>query len=251
MRNRHCSAAAFQQTKTGSPPRLLDRSASRTRKISRVTRKIRLRTKRVTQGRRTPDCPAMDCFLLSATSKLGQAANGISRSRLMPKAHIRRAVLLIDDEPLIRWAVSEALSQAGHEVVTASDGKQGLRAVASAPLPFDVIFLDLRLPDSDDLRTLIAIRARTPRSAVVLVTASHPPEVVSEAYRLGVSRVLDKPFDIVDVLKIVGASPAVSNTKGDFHGSTCRRRVPVSVSLDPSRDANATRAVGIRDLSAV
>jgi hypothetical protein len=75
--------------------------------------------------------------------------------------------------------------------------------------------------------------------------------VVREAYRLGVSQVLDKPFDVADVLKIVAASPVVSNMKGDSHGSTRRHRVPVSVSLDPTGVGNATRAVDIRDLSAV
>jgi CheY-like chemotaxis protein len=67
----------------------------------------------------------------------------------MPKEFTPRAVLVIDGEPLIQWAVSEALSQAGYEVVTESDGDGGIRVVATtAPRPFDVIFLDFRLPDA-------------------------------------------------------------------------------------------------------
>ncbi len=169
----------------------------------------------------------------------------------MPKEFTPRAVLVIDDEPLIRWAVSEGLSQAGHEVVTASDGDGGLRAVATAQRPFDVIFLDFWLPDSNDLLLLTAIRTWAPRSAVVLMTASHTPDVVTEAYRLGVYRVLNKPFDIADVQNIVVAASTVSrNMRGDFHGSTRRHRVSVSVSMDPTWDGNATGTVDIRDLSA-
>lgn len=123
----------------------------------------------------------------------------------MPEEFTPRAVLVIEDEPLIQWAVSEALSQAGHEVATASDGAGGARAVATAPRPFDVIFLDFRLPDSNDLLLLTAIRTWAPRSAVVLMTGSHMPDVVTEAYQLGAYRVLNKPFDLADVQNIVAA----------------------------------------------
>lgn len=138
-----------------------------------------------------PDSPRMDCFLLIARPNIGSDSEiGISSFRPMPKEFTPQAVLVIDDEPLIRWAISEGLSQAGHEVVTASDGDGGLRAVATAQRPFDVVFLDLRLPDSNDLLLLTAIRTWAPRSAVVLMTASDKPDVVTEAHRLGVYRVL-------------------------------------------------------------
>lgn len=112
-------------------------------------------------------------------------------------------VLVMEDEPLIRWALVETLSDAGHIAVEAPDGAQGLRAVATTPRPFDVIFLDFRLPDSNDLALLAAIRTSAPRSAVVLMTASGTPEILAEAHQLGVYRVLNKPFDLVDVHNIV------------------------------------------------
>jgi DNA-binding NtrC family response regulator len=115
-------------------------------------------------------------------------------------------VLVIDDEPLIRWTLSETLCYAGHAVVEAPDGASGLRAVMTTEPPFDVIFLDLRLPDSNDLTLLTAIRTWAPRSAVVLMTASGEPEVVANAYRFGVYRVLDKPFDIAEVQSLVSCS---------------------------------------------
>jgi DNA-binding NtrC family response regulator len=123
----------------------------------------------------------------------------------MSKEFTSLAALVIDDEPLIRWALSEALAEAGHAVLSAPDGAGGLLAVMTAPQAFDFVFLDFRLPDSDDFTLLTAIRTWAPQSAVVLMTASGTPEMVAEAYRLGVYRVLKKPFDLAEVHNVVAA----------------------------------------------
>ena len=132
----------------------------------------------------------------------------------MSKEFTPLAVLVLDDEPLIRWALSDTLSQAGHAVVAAPDGAGGLRAVVTAPQAFDVVFLDSRLPDSNDFTLLTAIGTWAPWSAVVLMTASGTPEMVAEVYRLGVYRVLNKPFDLVEVHNVVAAVSAASRTLG-------------------------------------
>jgi DNA-binding NtrC family response regulator len=167
----------------------------------------------------------------------------------MSKEFTSLAVLVIDDEPLIRCALSEALSEAGHAVVDAPDGAAGLRAVMTAPQAFDVVFLDLRLPDSNHFTLLTAIRTWASRSAVMLMTASGTPEMVAEAYRLGVFRVLNKPFDLVEVHDVVAAVSAASRTLGgNFHGSTRHQRVPVSVSMDLNRLRNEAGTVDLRGL---
>ena len=161
-------------------------------------------------------------------------------------------ILVIDDESLIRWALSEALSDAGHAVVEASDAAGGLRAVMAAEHPFDVIFLDFRLPDSDDFTLLTAIRTRAPGSAVVLMTASGTPEMFSEAYRLGVAQVLTKPFDLVDVHTVVAAVSVAARTFGGTgHGSSCHHCVSVSVPMDLNRLGTEARAVDLCGLPAL
>lgn len=168
----------------------------------------------------------------------------------MGKQFRPRAVLVIDGEPLIQWALSAALSRAGHVVVTASDGDGGLRALAAANRPFDVIFVDCRRQDSTENCLLIAIRKSAPRSVVVLMTASHAPDDVSDACRRGVQQVLCKPFDIADVQNIVAAASVSGKVRGDIHGSTRRRDVSVSVSMDSAWDGNETGRVDVRHLSA-
>jgi two-component system response regulator HydG len=111
-------------------------------------------------------------------------------------------VLVVDDEALIRWSLSETLSDAGHAVEEAGDGAAALRALDEHG-PFDVVVLDYRLPDSNDLNLLASIRRLAPRAAVVMMTAYGTPEVTSGALALGAYRVVPKPFEIRDLAALV------------------------------------------------
>jgi DNA-binding NtrC family response regulator len=72
--------------------------------------------------------------------------------------------------------------------------------------PIDVVLLDYRLPDSNDLHLLEDIRRRLPRTAVILMTAFGTPELVQRALDLGAYRVLSKPFDMHDVEGLITAA---------------------------------------------
>jgi DNA-binding NtrC family response regulator len=109
-------------------------------------------------------------------------------------------VLLVEDENLVRWSVAQTLTDAGHAVIEAPDAATALRTVDQASEPFDVVVLDFRLPDSDDLSLVKRIRQEMPASAIVMMTAFGTPQMTEEAGALGVYDVVPKPFD-VDVLK--------------------------------------------------
>jgi len=121
----------------------------------------------------------------------------------MAQEHAPLRVLVVDDEALIRWAVAQTLTQAGHEVAEAHDAKSALAAVSEASQPFDVVLLDLRLPDCADLTLLSGIRQQWPESAVVMMTAYATSEIAAEAWKLGVYDVLVKPFDVNGCERIV------------------------------------------------
>jgi len=104
-------------------------------------------------------------------------------------------VLVVDDEPLIRWAMAETLVNAGYTVNLARSAWEALEQLRTGEQP-DVILLDLRLPDSYDLQLLETIRERSPASAVIMATAFGTPEVARGAAALGAADVLDKPFDM-------------------------------------------------------
>jgi DNA-binding NtrC family response regulator len=109
------------------------------------------------------------------------------------KSHYAR-VLVVDDEPLIRWSLAEALTRAGYQVVEAQDRKSTLEVIAEQVI--DLVFLDLRLPDSDDLTLLHQLRLRSPDAAIILMTAHGTAEVCEQAERDGARCVVGKPFDI-------------------------------------------------------
>ena len=110
--------------------------------------------------------------------------------------------MIVDDESLIRWSMAETLANAGYEVSEAGDAKETLRRLSAAPAP-DVILLDYRLPDSDDLRLLETIRQVVPSASVIMMTAYSTAEMVSNAIKLGVFRVLSKPVEMDDLAPLV------------------------------------------------
>lgn len=111
-------------------------------------------------------------------------------------------VLVVDDEPLIRWSLCETLEQSGHTVAEAGDAESAIRSV-SAGKPFDVVLLDYRLPDSDDLNLLATIRRLAPATAVIMMTAFGTPEVLAHALKLGAYQVIPKPFEVHEVAALV------------------------------------------------
>ena len=117
-------------------------------------------------------------------------------------------VLVVDDEPLIRWSLAETLKEQGHDVVEAGDGHGAEMAVRNASEPFDVVLMDYRLPDSNDLLLLASIRRLSPRAQVILMTAFGRPEIVRGALEVGAFRVINKPFEMRDMADLVAHAHA-------------------------------------------
>ncbi len=117
-------------------------------------------------------------------------------------------VLVVDDEPLIRWSLSEVLGARGCHVVEAGDARGVRKVVREMPLDFDVVLLDYRLPDSDGLSLLPLIRQQSPDAQVILMTAFGTQELVRDALELGACRVIGKPFDMEELADLVAGAAA-------------------------------------------
>jgi DNA-binding NtrC family response regulator len=114
----------------------------------------------------------------------------------------RLRVLVVDDEPLIRWSIAETLGAAGHQVAEAEDAASALRAIRDEPDP-DLVLLDFRLPDSNDLGLLAKIRQIAPETTVIMMTAFGTQDVTAGALKLGALKVLNKPFNMHDLQDVV------------------------------------------------
>jgi two-component system response regulator AtoC len=113
----------------------------------------------------------------------------------MPKTKI----LVVDDEELIRWSLTENLRAEGHEVLTAETGEEGLE-ITKAEMP-DLIVLDYRLPGMDGLEVLRRIKEINANQLVIMMTAFGAVDKAVIAMRLGAYDYLNKPFN-QDELKL-------------------------------------------------
>jgi DNA-binding NtrC family response regulator len=113
-----------------------------------------------------------------------------------------RHVLVVDDEPLIRWSVAESLSDLGFDVEQAPDAESALRMVTTTSVPYDVVVLDLRLPDMKDLSLLGTLRQLLPAAALILMTAFGTPDLFADAAAMGAA-VINKPFELDELMRLV------------------------------------------------
>ena len=132
--------------------------------------------------------------------------------QIMPKNIAVPRVLIVDDEPLIRWSVAETLTERGYEVVEAEDAFATRVAVGEDGAAFDVVLLDYRLPDSDNLSLLASIRDLAPNAQVILMTAFGRPDIVQGALDLGAFRVIGKPFEMSAIADLVAEAHAARQT---------------------------------------
>lgn len=130
-----------------------------------------------------------------------------------PRRPVTHRILVADEEPLVRWALTETLREAGWDVYEAADADAAIRALSDESGVPDVVFLDHELPGATSLTLLSTIKTAAPRSQTIVMTSYGTPEIVQEALEHGALGVMDKPLDMVSV-------PAVAQQAHD----ACVRR---------------------------
>ena len=110
-------------------------------------------------------------------------------------------ILIIDDEPLMRISIADALKAEGYQVNVAATGPEGVDFIKKEQ--FDLIISDLRLPGLDGLQVLQTCREVSARTGVILITAHGSVETAVEAMKVGAYDYVTKPFSMDELLLIV------------------------------------------------
>jgi len=101
-------------------------------------------------------------------------------------------ILVIDDEPVICDGCRLVLNEKGHAVDTCSTGREGVQAVESGD--YELLLLDLKLPDADGMELLQQFHEHTPRLAVIVMTGYSSVQNAVAAMKQGAADYLPKPF---------------------------------------------------------
>ncbi len=129
-----------------------------------------------------------------------------------------KRVLIVDDEPSLRDLFAVALMEDTREILTCSDGFTALRALRESG--FDLVLLDLSLPDTNGIHILREMRRRGDSTAVILCSAHVNEGAFLAAMELGVSKFVAKPVTLEAIRKIVnsviGDLPDGSGSALDF-----------------------------------
>ena len=113
-------------------------------------------------------------------------------------------VLVVDDLKSSRLTLGGILEDEGHNVVLAENGYQAIEAAKQ--IPFDLIFMDIKMPGINGVQTFREVKKINPRAAVIMMTAYSVEDLVREALEEGAYAVVYKPFDIEHVVSIIEAA---------------------------------------------
>jgi DNA-binding NtrC family response regulator len=116
------------------------------------------------------------------------------------------SVLIVDDEAEIRESLETLLQLEGYTVASAASGREGLGMIGERP--FDVVLLDLALPDKSGMDVLAELRLLNAQQAVIMVTAYGTVENAVRAMQFGATNFIQKPWDNEKLLADVRAAVA-------------------------------------------
>jgi DNA-binding response OmpR family regulator len=110
-------------------------------------------------------------------------------------------VLVIDDNNELRDVVRLALEAGGHQVLTATHGREGVAYLNGHHV--DVVVTDLFMPEMDGIEVIAALRRRFPGVKILAMSGRPGVDYLTVAKELGAARILRKPFGMDELLSAI------------------------------------------------
>ena len=138
----------------------------------------------------------------------------------MNDPHTIKSALIVDDEAVVRNGIRRVLEKKAIASVSASNGRQALEILAGQT--FDLVFLDIRMPEMDGIETLKQIRDLYPALGVIMITGYPEITAAVDCIKCGALDYLVKPFRLSDLeaslAKLVGRGSSVCQSELDENG---------------------------------
>lgn len=119
-------------------------------------------------------------------------------------------ILVIDDEELVRFTLQEILKSAGHEIVVAGNGREGVEVFNKQPC--DLVVTDIIMPEKEGVETIIELRKVHPGLKVIAISGGGRTrnfDFLDLAQQFGADVTLSKPFGNKELLQAVDELLAV------------------------------------------
>lgn len=120
-------------------------------------------------------------------------------------------ILVVDDEKVIRDLFKRVLGLKGYSVTVAESGKKAVEKLKKEE--FNIAFIDIVMPEMDGVETFKAIKEINPEITGVMMTAFAVHDKIEKAAQHGAIDYLYKPFDIVEIMTIIGKVEKKANLK--------------------------------------
>ena len=137
----------------------------------------------------------------------------IPRRTLSEPSSSAGSVLIIDDEAAIRESLETLLEMEGYDVQSAATADEGLTRIGSRP--YDLVLLDLALPDRNGIDLLAELHVHDPQLAVIMITAYGTVENAVKAMQAGAMNFVQKPWDNEKLLADIRTAVARHRTEAE------------------------------------
>ena len=140
---------------------------------------------------------------------------------------LKRKILVVDDEKVIRNGCNEVLTQDGYDVILAENGELGLEMIEKSH--FDVILLDLMMPGLSGFDVLSRVKALHPDASIIVITGYATIENSIEGMKKGAFDFIPKPFSPDQLRVVVGKAIEHTGALKDIANEKSRMRVLINL----------------------